>query len=93
MGDYKVVKTSHEVWSVILKNHPEMVVFGNYSAPYGDQFGNQSKAKMFTSYGFPCSDYPVIEAQTTWDISVGEPHERKNVRHEYWICLPNREDE
>lgn len=64
-----------------------MRVFGSYSAPDGDQFGDPSKGKMFTSYGFEHGDYPVIEAQTTWDIDPETPHKRANERHEYWLCL------
>lgn len=36
--------------------------------------------------------YPVIEAQTTWDIDPEARHKRGNERHEYWLCLPVRED-
>jgi DNA gyrase subunit A len=68
MSDYKRVPTSAEVWAVIRARHPEMRVFGSYSAPDGDQFGDPSKGKMFTSYGFEHGDFPVMEAQTTWEI-------------------------
>jgi len=89
--DYKRVSTSAEVWAVIRARHPEMCVFGSYSAPDGDQFGDPGKGKMFTSYGFKQGDYPVIEAETTWDIDREHPCNRKNARHEYWLCLPNKE--
>lgn len=92
MSDYKRVPTSAEVWAVIRARHPEMRVFGSYSAPDGDQFGDPSKGKMFTSYGFEHGDFPVMEAQTTWDIDPEAPHKRPNERHEYWLCLPVRED-
>lgn len=85
MSDYKRVKTSPEVWAVIRARHPEMVVFGSYSAPDGDFYVNQSIGKMFTSFGFRGHDYPVIEVETTWDI-VGL--KRENEKHDYWLCLP-----
>ena len=92
MSDYKRVPTSAEVWAVIRARHPEMRVFGSYSAPDGDQFGDPSKGKMFTSYGFEHGDFPVMDVQTTWDIDPNAPHKRPNERHEYWLCLPVRED-
>ena len=36
----------------------ELRVFGSYSYPSGDEFGDPSKGKMFTSYGFAQADYP-----------------------------------
>jgi hypothetical protein len=87
MSDYKRVQTSAEVWAVILARHPEMVPFGSYSAPEGDKLGDPSKGKMFTSYGFSGCDFPVIEAQTTWEISDCKIW-RLNERREYWLCLP-----
>ncbi len=74
MSDYKRVPTSAEVWAVIRARHPEMRVFGSYSAPDGGLVGDPSKGKMFTSYGFEHGDYPVIEAQTTWDIDPEAPY-------------------
>lgn len=92
MSDYKRVQTSAEVWAVIRARHPELIVFGSYSAPDGDHFGDPSKGKMFTSYGFEHSDCPVIEAQTTWDIDPESPHKRNNQQHEYWLCFAVMED-
>lgn len=92
MSDYKRVATSAEVWAVIRARHPEMVVFRSYSAPDGDRFGDPSKGKMFTSYGFQRGECPVMEAQTTWDIDQDAPHKRTNEQHEYWLCVPICED-
>ena len=93
MSSYKKIPTSAEVWAVIHARHRgELKVFSSYSAPDGDQFGDPSKGKMFTSYGFEHGDYPVIEAQTTWDIDPEAPSKRNNQQHEYWLCLPQRED-
>ena len=96
MSDYRRVKTSAEVWAVILARHPEMVVFGSLSAPDGDPLGNPNQGRMFTSFCFAGGDYPVIEAQTTWDIARVTDLEytgrRANEQHEYWLCVPNAKD-
>ncbi len=92
MSDYKTIPTSAEVWAVIRARHPELEVFGSYSAPDGDQFGDPSKGKMFTSYGFRQGDYPVIQAETTWDIDREHEHKRLNEEHKYWLCVPVKED-
>lgn len=89
MKDYKKIPTSPEVWAVIRARHPEMCVFRSYSAaPGGDIFGDKNNGRMLTSYGFKGGDYPVIEAQTTWEVNKEAPHERVNEQHEYWLCLP-----
>lgn len=91
--DYRVVETSAEVWAVIRARHPEMRVFGSYSAPDGDYLGGgTSVGTMFTSYGFAGHDFPVIEARTTWDIDRERPAERINEQHRYWLCLPINEE-
>jgi hypothetical protein len=91
MSEYKRVPTSAEVWAVIRARHPEMVVFSSYSAPDGDEFSVQSR--MFTSYGFPGADFPVMEAETTWDRCQEAPYARQNEQHRYWLCLPVESNE
>lgn len=88
MSDYRKVPTTAEVWVAIRSQHPEMRVFGSYSAPCGDEFGDQTEGKIFTSYGFEQGDFPVIETQVTWDIDPESPNKPNNERHEYWLCLP-----
>lgn len=90
--DYITVQTNYEVWSAIRTFHGDMVVYGSFSAPEGNYYGNQDQAKMFTSYGFEQGNYPVIEAETTWDIDRENPHKRQNEQHKYWLCLPLKED-
>lgn len=92
MIDYKRVETSAEVWAAIRARHPEMIVFGSYSAPDGEEFGDPSRGRKWISYGFEGCDVPVIEAQTTWDVNRVTPYKVENKRNEYWLCLPNRED-
>lgn len=89
---YKRVPTSAEVFSVIRARHPELRVFGSYSAPEGDEFGDPSKGKMFTSFGFDRCDFPIIEAETTWDI-VLHSSERLNETHSYWLCVGVEDEE
>jgi hypothetical protein len=93
MDEYKRIETSPEVWAVIHARHrSELKVFATYSAPGGDQFGDPRKGKMFTSYGFEKGDFPVMEAETIWDINPEKEYERFNEKHKYWLCLPIKED-
>lgn len=73
--NYKRVKTSYAVWSAIRKQHPELRLFSSYTAP--------EKGITFTSYGFPGSDFPIMEAETTWDTNA-----YGDETHQYWLCLP-----
>lgn len=93
MSDYRRVPTSTEVWAVIRARHPELRVFGSYSAPDGDQFGNPGQGRMTTSLGFDGHDFPIIYAQTTWDIDREHPHKRINEKNEYWLCIGIKEIE
>lgn len=92
MSDFRRVSTSPEVFAVIRARHPELRVFGSYSAPDGNQFGNPSQGVMFTSLGFSGHEFPIIEAQTTWDIDREQPYKRISEKHEYWLCIGIKED-
>ena len=91
MSDYKRVPTSTAVWEAIRARHPDLRVFGSYSAPCGDQSGGPSKGFMVTSYGLDIGDYPIIEERTAWDIDPDDPGKRTNEHYRYWLCLPKRE--
>jgi len=91
--DYKIIKTTASVWTAIKAAHDDLIVFGSYSAPSGDSFGDPSKGKMFTSLGFKNGDWPIIQAETTWDIDHSDPCKRPNEKHEYWLCIPSKCDE
>lgn len=93
MSDIIKITTSPEVWAVIRARHPEMKVSSSYSAPNGDMFGDPSKGIMETDYGFENADFPTLSAKTTWDIDPSNKHERKNVRHEYWLCVGIKDDD
>ncbi len=86
MSDYKMQKTTYDVWRSILLAHSDLVVFGSFSAPEGDYFGNADKGLMFTSYGFKNGEYPIMQAETTWDILEDHPNVRANEEHNYWLC-------
>ena len=84
--EHRKVYTSAEVYAVIMARHPEMTVFGSYSAPDGDHFGDPSRAKMFTEWGFYDSDIPTVGVETTWDAGNGS--KREHLKSEYWLCFP-----
>ena len=92
MKDYKRTPTTKEVFVEVTIAHPDLIVFGSYSAPCGDWYGDSTKGRMFASFGFTGCDYPVIETETTWDICVEEPHKRNNEKQKYWLCLPIRDN-
>lgn len=86
--EYRKVATSAEVWAVIRARHKELIVFGSYSAPDGDEFIGSSTGRMDTAYGFSDSDYPLIEASTTWTIDYDQRSNRIDEITEYWLCVP-----
>jgi hypothetical protein len=94
VNDYVKHETTYEVWRVIKEAHPDLVVFGSYSAPDGDRFGDPTRAVMITSYGFEGDRYPILEARTEWDAT----HEyrvtakRENETHKYWLCVSKYDD-
>jgi hypothetical protein len=87
--NYKKMATSAEVWAVIKARHnKDLVVFGTYSAPDGDEYIGDSSGRMDTSYGFKDADYPLMEASTTWTIDRDKPSSRIDEITEYWLCVP-----
>jgi hypothetical protein len=80
--DYRTEETSREVWAVIRARHPELVPHGTASFE-GD---------MFTSYGFPDADFPVMEARTTWEPDPDRPSYRINEQSCFWLCIPIKEE-
>lgn len=93
--EYKRIATSPEVWAVIKARHnSQLKVFSSFSDPRGHQFGGVGvEGRMETSYGFEGADCPLMEAKSTWTIDRERPHERVGEIHEYWLCLPQNEDE
>jgi len=91
------IPTSYDVWKTIKIWHPELKVFESYSAPGGDYFGDPGICIMYTSYGFPGTDYPIMAAETIWHRSPGSPDEivkaanRAAEQTKYWLCvaIPN----
>lgn len=86
MSDRTLHETSAEVYHAIKKQHKNSLkVFESYSAPNGDQFGNPDEAKMITAWGFEGADFPIIKAETVWDIDRESPHIRENEQHTFWL--------
>lgn len=93
MSDYARIPTSAEVWAVIHARHKDdLGVYATFSAPDGDPNGNPDVGRMETAYGLRGSDYPLMEARTTWEIDRSQPHRRLNEKHEYWLCVPKKDD-
>jgi hypothetical protein len=92
MTDYKLVPTTVDVWRALRIAHPDMVVFESYSDPDGHHSGGGYTGRMETSFGFRQGDYPIIKAETKWEINPENPSDRINETHEYWLCLPVRDD-
>ena len=87
--------TSPEVYAVIrAKHHTELVVFGTYSNPGGDD-GMSIQPQMMTEWGFKDGNYPILKALTTWDKPIGDQKEweRPNEKLQYWICTGKCETE
>jgi hypothetical protein len=86
--------TTYEVWKAIRSEHKDSLgAFATYSAPGGDEC-NPHTGTMYTEYGFHGSDFPIIAAETTWNIKRTEHGEvRENEKHEYWLCIGVKEEE
>ena len=86
-NDYRKVPTSAEVWAVLKARHAdELRVYGSYSAPEGDEFGDPSTAVMMTEYAFEDAQWPLMGARTTW--AVGDiTYPRVTESTQYWLCV------
>jgi len=95
MSDYKKVETTGAVWDAIMAAHrSQLTVFSSFSDPSGTMFGGGGqRGRMETAYGFNDADYPLIEAKTTWDIDRMKPYERVDEQHQYWLCLPQKDED
>jgi hypothetical protein len=91
MAKWKKIETSAEVWAVIHARH-NLQVFGSFSAPGGSPWGDPDQAEMQTSYCFHGSDWPLLEARTTWRIDRSDPVKRYDEKREYWLCYPIEDD-
>ena len=86
--NYKRIQTTSKVYTAIYTQHlRELVVFSSYSAPDGDQFGNPSRAKMLTEWGFDGSSAPLIGHRTSWDV---KDDSRETETVEYWLCVQKK---
>ena len=86
-NEYRRVPTSAEVWAVLNARHAsELRVYGSYSAPEGDSFGDPSKTVMKTEYSFEDARWPIMGACTTWDVADAT-FPRTSERTNYWLCV------
>lgn len=93
-SEYTRIKTSPEVWAVIkARHHVDLKVFGSFSDPDGDH--SSGEGRMETSFGLDGADYPLMEAKTTWEINPdpNKRYHRINEKHEYWLCIPLKEED
>ena len=86
-NEYSKVPTSAEVWAVLKARHgAELRVYGSYSAPEGDSFGDPSIAVMMTEYAFEDAKWPLLGARTTWAVGDAS-YPRKTESTQYWLCV------
>lgn len=72
----KVVLTKYDVWSAIKNaNKNDLVVFSSFT----------EETHAETCYGFQDADYPLMCANSRWDI--GENYKRINEEHEYFLVV------
>jgi hypothetical protein len=92
--DYVEITTSPEVYHVIFARHGERLkAFETFSDPDGTFHGGPGeRGCMVTVWGFDGCDWPILKAQTVWDIDPEQPHKRLNEERHYWLCLPRRDD-
>lgn len=90
MIDHKRIITTPAVWNAIWNAHNDSLIYhGSFSDPDGTAFGKDgTKAIMHTIYSLKGSDAPLIEIETTWDISPETPNQQLNKTHKYYLCLP-----
>lgn len=94
MTNYVRITTSPEVYHVIFARHSEQLgVFKSFSDPDGTFNGGPGeRGRMETAWGFKGCEWPLLYAQTTWDINHEQPHKRINQENHYWLCLPRAEE-
>ena len=87
------VETSREVIAVLRARHDkQLCVFSSYSNPDGTCPMGNGQPQIDTWYGFREADFPLYHLQTTWLRDPYHPHHRLNEEHNYWLCLPHKED-
>lgn len=92
MAEYKKIPTTKEVYYAILKAHPDLSVFGLFSAPTGNYYGNPSVAEMYTAWGFKGLSVPIVEVETKWDVDPENESNRLNERHKFWLCCATEDE-
>jgi hypothetical protein len=85
--------TSRAVFDAIRNEHmTRLRVFSSFSNPEGGYMGFSGRGEMETEWGLEGTDYPILGANTTWDIfdeydpTTGQRKvgERSTT---YWLCI------
>ena len=90
----RYIQTSAEVIACIrIKHKDDLAVFSSFSDPDGTwQGGPEKTGRMMTEYCFKFQSIPLFKMETTWEI--GNPSwNRKNEKTEYWLCVPEKEED
>ena len=81
MSEWQETETTREIAEALRRAH-DLCVYGSYSAPDGDEFGDPDEARMMTLWALPGTDYPLLKQETRWP--VGCHHERTTTN---WLCV------
>lgn len=86
--EHKRITTTKEVWQAIRHAHGgEMGVFSSFSNPDGEFMGFSGRGEMMTEWAINGADFPIIGAQTTWDIDELDRSVKSNEQTRYWLCV------
>ena len=77
---YRKVPTTPDVWNSIRKaHHDELKVFSSFTQTEGTGIAH-------TAWEFHGHDFPIMEAETTWDIDPTNRYQRYNEQTKFWLC-------
>lgn len=95
MSNYVLMTTSAEVYHVIFARHGNQLrAFETFSDPDGTFNGGPGeRGRMVTVWSVEGCQWPILKAQTVWDIDAEQPHKRLNEERMYWLCLPKGGDD
>jgi hypothetical protein len=87
---WKAIPTSREVYAVIRARHAdELNVYGSSTAMEGNEL-HPRQGYMYTSWGFKGADFPLMEAETTWDLNPENLTDQPNRVDKFWLCVPKK---
>lgn len=95
MNDYRKIETSREVYAIIWATHgQDLRAFGGFTDIDGSSPFSNGSPRIETSWHLPNCDFPIVEIITTWDNEIGPGRmsgKRINERHQYFLCVANKE--